>query len=346
MAYGFQKIRMLILDALELNPTKRRPVWIMRQAGRYLASYRALRQKYSFDEFAGNADLAVEVSLLPLNQYELDAAIIFSDILIPLRAMGVEVRFEEGGPTITAPKTVDDIKKLIRHYHPETHTPVILKSLSLLRSQVSPEKAVLGFAGAPFTMLAYLLEGDLTKDLGVTKKWMAKEPKLIEELLSHLAQMMGDYLDAQARAGANAVQLFDTWASVLSVSDYERFALPYARRAISAVTVPCLYYVNGVSHLLEQAAATGAQALSVDWRISLGEARKRLNQITALQGNLDPYHLLLPKDQIRQKVFEMCESYGRGPGHIVNLGHGIVPSIPEDGVKSFIDAVHEWSLSL
>ncbi len=337
---------MLILDALELNPTKRRPIWIMRQAGRYLASYRELRKKYSFDDFAGRAELAVEVSLLPMKQYELDASIVFSDILIPLRALGAKLEFEEGGPKLEAPKTSNELRSMMRDFIPEEKTPVILESLKILRREIPKEKAVLGFAGAPFTMLAYLLEGELSKDLGRTKQWLYREPKLIEEFLDHLAKMTGEYLDAQARAGADAVQLFDTWASVLSVEDYERFALPFARKAISAVTVPCIYYVNGVSHLLERAAATGAQALSVDWRISLKEARSRLSQVTAIQGNLDPYHLLLPKDQIRAKVFEMCESYGRGPGHIVNLGHGIVPSIPEDSVKVFIDSVREWSLSL
>jgi len=334
---------MILLDALELNKTQRRPVWIMRQAGRYLAAYRKLREKYSFEDFAGQPDLAVEVSLLPLRQYELDASIVFSDILIPLKSLGVPLAFTEKGPKLEAPKTADELRKFRREFHPEKDTPVILETLKRLRKEIRPEQALLGFAGAPFTMLAYLLEGDLTKDLGKVKAWMAREPKLVEETLEFLASATGEYLDAQAQAGANAVQLFDTWASVLSPSDYERFALPYARQVVSHVTVPCVYYVNGVSALLPQIQSVGAQALSVDWRITLAEARQKISPVTAIQGNLDPYHLLLPKAEIREKVFEMCKSYGTGPGHIVNLGHGIVPNIPEDSVKVFIDAVHEWS---
>lgn len=333
---------MLILDALELNPTPRRPVWIMRQAGRYLASYRKLREKYSFMEFAGRSDLAVEVTLLPLKQYELDAAIVFSDILIPLQATGASLDFTEKGPVLSNPKNKKEFEALRRGFDPHTHTPVILESLKILRKEIKPEQALLGFAGAPFTMLSYLLEGKLTKDLSIMKKWMAEEPKLVHSWLKTLSEWMGEYLDAQVEAGANAVQLFDTWASVLSPKDFEEFALPYAREVISRVTSPCVYYVNGVSAILDQMASVGAQALSVDWRVNLGEVRSRVSQVTAIQGNLDPYHLLLPNDLLRERVFEMCESYGRGPGHIVNLGHGIVPGIPEDKVKVFIEAVHEW----
>lgn len=344
MAYGYHT--MLLLDALELNQTPRRPVWIMRQAGRYLASYRKLREKYSFDDFAGNADLATQVSLLPMKQYELDASIVFSDILIPLRALGASLAFTEEGPKLSAPKTPEDLRALMRSFDPQEATPIILETIKNLRKELPAEKAVLGFSGAPFTLFAYLVEGDLSKDLGKVKAWLYQQPELAEEFLGFLAKMTGEYLDAQAHAGANAVQVFDTWASVLGPADYERFALPYARQVVSAVTVPCIYYVNGVTPILDQAAAVGAQALSVDWRISLKEARSRLSQVLAIQGNLDPYHLLLPKAEIRKRVFEMCESYGRGPGHIVNLGHGIVPNIPEDHVKVFIDAVREWSLSL
>ncbi|PIR23639.1 MAG: uroporphyrinogen decarboxylase [Deltaproteobacteria bacterium CG11_big_fil_rev_8_21_14_0_20_45_16] len=334
---------MLLLDTLELNPTPRRPVWIMRQAGRYLASYRKLREKYSFDDFANQVDLAVQVSLLPLKQYELDAAIVFSDILLPLRCMGLKLSFEETGPVIVAPKTLEDINKLKFEFDPETQTPVIMGSLKELRKQIPKEKALLGFAGAPFTMLVYLLEGELSKDLGVVRTWLRKDPKTCHRLLDFLANAMGNYLDAQARAGADAVQLFDTWASILGPADYEEFALPYARRVISQVTVPSVYYINGMGSLFEQAQAVGAQALSVDWRTPLGEARNRISQVVALQGNLDPYHLLLPRAQLREAVFEMCNSYGKDPGHIVNLGHGIVPNIPEESVSYFIESVHEWS---
>lgn len=336
---------MLMLETLELNKTKRRPVWIMRQAGRYLASYRKLRESYTFDDFSNNAALATEVTLLPFKQYDLDAAVVFSDILIPLKATGASLEFTDKGPVLGAPQSVADLKKLRQEFDPMIHTPTIMQTITNVRSTLNQDIAVLGFAGAPFTMLAYLLEGKLTKDLSVIKTWMATEPELVKSWLSFLAESTGRYLDAQAEAGANAVQLFDTWASVLSREDYEEFALPYAREVISEVTVPCIYYVNGVQHLLQQAAATGAQALSVDWRTPLSVARSQLSHVVALQGNLDPYHLKKPKAELRKKVFEMCSDYGDAPGHIVNLGHGIVPSIPEDAVKHFIEFVHEWSAS-
>ncbi len=334
---------MLLLDALQLNPTPRRPVWIMRQAGRYLSTFREMRKKYSFDELCHSSELATEISLQPLRRFELDAAIVFSDILFPLRALGVSLDFTDSGPVLGAPKNKDELKKLKTEFDPHRDTAAILSTLKLLRKEISKEKALLGFAGAPFTMLAYLLEGKLTKELSVMKRWMAEEPAEVHRWLQILTKNLGNYLDAQAEAGADAVQLFDTWASALSPADYEEFALPYARQTLSMVTVPNIYYINGVAGILDQAASVGSQGLSVDWRISLKEVRRRVPQVIALQGNLDPYSLRLPREKLREKVFHMLDSYGRGPGHIVNLGHGIVPDIPEEGVQIFIEAVHEWS---
>lgn len=336
---------MILLDSLELNATKRRPVWIMRQAGRYLSTYQEFRKKYSFDDFCSQPELAVQLSLLPLKRYDLDAAIIFSDILIPLRAFGLKLEFTEKGPELSAPQSKKELENLPKDFDPKIHTPTILQSLKELRKSVDPAKAVLGFSGAPFTMLAYMLEGKLTKDLSIVKKWMAEEPKLVHQWLDVLAKAMGDYLEAQVSAGADAVQVFDTWASQLSPQDFEKFALPYARQVISAVPAPCVYYVNGVAGLFEELGAVGAQAISVDWRVSLKEVRSRLSPVIAIQGNLDPYCLLRSRQEIRDSVFRMCDDYGRGPGHIVNLGHGIVPSVPEEGVEWMISAVQEWSAS-
>lgn len=334
---------MLVLNALSLNPTPRRPVWIMRQAGRYMPAFRKLRETHSFEDLCLNPDLAVQTSLLPMKAFSLDASIVFSDILFPLRAMGAQLAFTEKGPVIEAPQNKDDFKKLRKDFNPAEDTKAILESLRILRREIPTEKALLGFSGAPFTMLAYLIEGKLTKELSIMKRWMAEEPELVHEWLGHLAKSLGHYLDAQAEAGADAVQVFDTWASVLSPADFEEFALPYARQTLSQVTVPSIYYVNGIAGILDQAASVGAQALSVDWRISLSEVRKRLPHTMAIQGNLDPYALRLPKQRLREKVFQMCDAYGRGPGHIVNLGHGITPDVPEDGVRILIDATHEWS---
>lgn len=335
---------MILLDALSLQKTSRRPVWIMRQAGRYLASFRKIRQKHGFLEVCDSSALSLEVSLLPLKQYELDAAIVFSDILLPLRAHGLKVEFTDEGPVVHAPKTEADIDKLKKDFDPAEGTPTILETLKLLRKEIPKEKAVLGFAGAPFTLLVYLLEGKLSKDFSTVKRWMFEKPEVVHLWLDRLAASTGKYLEAQVDAGADAVQLFDTWASALGPKAYEEFALPYARKALSQVTAPSIYYVNGIAGILESAASVGAQCLSIDWRMTLAEARKRTSQVTALQGNLDPHELLLPKGILRQRVLDMLESYGRGPGHIANLGHGIVPGIPEDAVKVFIDSVHEFGL--
>jgi uroporphyrinogen decarboxylase len=337
---------MILLDALSLTPTKSRPVWVMRQAGRYQASFRKMREKHTFDEVSLNPDLALKVTLAAIQEFDFDASIVFSDILYPLKAMGAKLEFTDKGPVLENPKTVADLKKLRTSFNPLESTPAILETIKRLRSELSKEKAVLGFAGAPFTLLSYRIEGKLTKELSIMKRWMAEHPDTILEWLDYLAVAMGEYLDAQAEAGADAVQLFDTWASVLGPEDYEKFAMPFARKALSAVTVPCIYYMNGVAGVLHQAASVGAQCLSVDWRISLKEVRSKIPHTTAIQGNLDPYALLLPRAQLRQRVFEMCESYGRGPGHIVNLGHGIVPEIPEASVKYFVEAVREWSICL
>lgn len=336
---------MILLDTIELKKTKRRPVWFMRQAGRYQASFRKLRETYSFEDLCLNSDLGLQVSLLPLKEFELDAAIVFSDILFPLRALGARLEFTDQGPVLESPKSAADLKRLRTSFDPVADTSAILNTVKALRKEVPAEKAVLGFAGAPFTLLAYLLEGKLTKDLGIMKKWMATEPSIVHEWLSYLTESIATYLEAQATSGADAVQLFDTWAGVLTPEDYEIFALPYARRVLSEVTVPTIYYVNGVAGLIPQLNSVGAQALSVDWRVSLKTARAEVSPIVAIQGNLDPYHLHLPKALLREKVLRLCADYGTGPGHIFNLGHGMVPGLPEDGVRVVIEAVREWSAS-
>ncbi len=331
-----------ILEALAMNPTERRPVWVMRQAGRYMKSFREMRKKYSFDDLSLNSELAFEVSMLPMRQYDFDASIVFSDILYPLRALGAKLEFTEQGPVVENPKTVSDFQKLKKSFDPMVDTKAIMQTIQLLRKELPPEKAVLGFAGAPFTLLTYLIEGKVTKDLHIMKKWMATEPKLVLEWLQIITKNSGEYLDAQVRSGADAVQLFDTCAGFLSPKDFETFSLPFAREALSYVTAPTIYYVNGVAGILNQAAAVGSQGLSVDWRIDLKEVRAKIPPVIAIQGNMDPHALLLPKHLIRERVFQICESYGRGPGHILNLGHGIVPEIPEEAVEVFVSAAHEW----
>lgn len=335
---------MILLDALTLNPTTRRPIWIMRQAGRYMAAFRKVREKHAFLEICDSVELSVEVSMLPMKAFDLDASIVFSDILLPLRAHGVEIAFGEEGPILSSPKSEADFSKLKKTFDPSADTPTILRAIQELRRVIPKEKAVLGFAGAPFTLLAYLVEGKLTKDLNIVKKFIFENPQLAHSWLENLAQSTATYLEAQVSAGADAVQLFDTWASALSPEAFTEFALPYARKVFSRVTAPGIYYVNGISGLLDQAANVGAQGLGIDWRLSLAQARQRVSQTIALQGNLDPHELFLPAGLLRQRVLKICESYGKGPGHIFNLGHGIVPGVPEDAVKVLIEAVHEFRL--
>lgn len=331
------------LAAASLQEVDRPPAWMMRQAGRYLPEYRKVRERLSFFELCENVDAAVEVSLQPFERFHPDAVILFSDILVPVRAMGAPVEIDDGGPKLARPvRTAADVEALAL-FDPSDKTPAVLEVLRQLRRSVGDSAAVLGFAGAPWTLAAYLVEGGVSKSFSTIKRMISRDPAVARTLLGRLGTMIAAYLEAQIEAGADAVQIFDTWAGELNAEDYREFALPAAKEAVGRLRAkgrPVIYFVNGAAHLLEAAAETGADVLSIDWRLPLGEARRRTPG-RALQGNLDPGAMLGEPQEVSRRVARILAETG-GRGHIANLGHGILPPTPIECVDAFYDTVRKW----
>lgn len=325
-----------LIAALRGEPVDRPPVWFMRQAGRYLAEYRAVRARASFLDLCRDPALGLEVTLQPVDRFQLDAGIVFSDILVVLEALGREVIFDPA-PRLPSPvrSTADAATLRDPSGHPALSTaPEVIRRFVAARPQVP----ILGFAGAPFTLLCYLVEGKGSKDWVETKKLLYREPALAQALLDRLADAVGDHLQAQVQAGAAAVQLFDTWAGALSFADYRRWALPAARRALARVSgVPRLYFTKDSSPFLRLLPETGADAIGLDWRVDLAEARRILGSLP-IQGNLDPTVLYAPADEIRTQVRRVLAE-GGGRGHVFNLGHGILPDTPVAGVEVMVETV-------
>ncbi len=338
-----------LIRACRRQEVDRAPVWMMRQAGRYLPEYRAVRGKTDFLTLCKTPDLAAEVSMQPYDILGVDAVILFSDILIPVEAMGVKLDvIESRGPVIETPiRSAEQVEKLIIP-DPVEKTGFVMDTIRLLRQRLSNEAPLIGFAGAPFTLASYMIEGGTTRNFAEIKRMMFSDPALLHSLLEKIADAVTDYLNAQIEAGAQVVQLFDTWAGELSPADYEEFALEYHQRIFSrlhrgpgGLSVPASLYVNGCSAVLEKMAESGANVLSIDWRIDIAEARRRLeaagfDQI-ALQGNLDPCALLGTPATITESVQEILRKAGP-VGHIMNLGHGIMPMVPVENAQAFIDA--------
>lgn len=321
----------------------------MRQAGRYLPEYQNLRKKYSFVEMCTVPDLAVEVSLQPYRRFGFDGVIVFYDILFLAAAMGAPLEFTDKGPVFRRPiRSRSEVESLrqpdLEALDPAAGTGAILESLRSVRAEVPESTAVLGFGGAPFTVASYLIEGSFQRSGDRIKRMLHEDPKLIHELLEKLASVTGDYLVGQVAAGASAVQLFDTWAGLLSAADFREFALPYQKAVLDRVAetgAPAILYVNGASHLTEELASSGATVLSLDWRTSLPEARRILGADIGLQGNLDPASLFGPPEVVKQKVAALLDSMQGDPGYIVNLGHGILPETPVASVEALVEAVRK-----
>lgn len=330
----------LFLSACRCQPVERVPVWLMRQAGRYLPEYRAIRQKHSFLEVCKTPELAVEVSLQPFRILDVDAVIVFSDILIPAEAMGMPLEISDSGPVLMNPlRDRSQIEALI-DFDPEDKTRFVGDAIRLLCHALGPEVPVIGFAGAPWTLACYMIEGRSKEGFPTAKTLLYEDPHLLRVLLERIARVTARYLSAQIAAGASAVQLFDTWAGELSQQDYEAFALPATQLLISEIKpkeVPIILYTKASSHLLSGLQRAGADVLSVDWRIQLSALRKQLGGRVALQGNVDPCVLLGPEERIRQTVRETIEQTG-GLGHILNLGHGVLPTTPVENAKTFVQS--------
>jgi len=314
------------------------PVWMMRQAGRYLPEYRAIRAEHAFLDVCKTPDLAAEVSLQPFRRLGVDAVIVFSDILIVAEAMGLKLELGDAGPNLPEPvRSESDVRKL-NNFDPECDTGFLMEAIRRLVREVGPAVPVLGFAAAPWTLASYMVEGKTKEGFATVKSFMYAEPRTFRELLSRIAQATISYLLAQIEAGAAAVQLFDTWCGELNLREYLDFALPAVQEIVSGLgkRVPVIYYTKASSHLLLAAADSGADVLSVDWRVDLRELRKTLGPKIALQGNVDPAVLFAPESTIRRVTQETLAALG-GVGHILNLGHGILQHTPVENAKIFIE---------
>lgn len=341
-----------LLRALLRQPVDRTPVWIMRQAGRYLPEYRAIRaQAGDFLTLCKTPDLACEVTLQPLRRFDLDAAIIFSDILTIPDAMGLGLYFSEGeGPRFQHPlRGQADIAKL-RVPDPEVDLRYVMDAIRLCRQQLPENIPLLGFAGSPWTLATYMVEGGASKDFRVIKRLLFQEPATLHTLLKLLARAVAAYLNAQIAAGAQAIMLFDTWGGVLSTSDYQLFSLAYMREIIAQLTrehegrpVPVVVFTKGGGQWLETIAASGCDAVGLDWTVDMAQAKNRIGKQVALQGNVDPALLYATPERIRREVATVLEAYGSGSGHIFNLGHGIAQDAPPEHVQVLVDAVHTLS---
>ncbi len=331
----------LFLRACRGDSVSRLPVWMMRQAGRYLPEYRAIRANHAFLEVCKTPDLAVEVSLQPFRLLGVDAVIVFSDILIPAEAMGLKLELGDAGPNLPNPvrskRDVDNLKL----FDPEIETAFLPEAIRRLARELGPTVPVLGFAAAPWTLGCYMVEGRTGEGFATVKNFLLREPTTFRELLHRIAQATIPYLKAQIAAGAAAVQLFDTWCGELSLRDYEEFALPATQEIISALAseasqTPVIYYTKASHHLLPAIARSGANVLSVDWRIDLRALRAQLGPRIAIQGNVDPAVLLGPPETIRRATQKAIASLA-GTGHILNLGHGILQQTPVENAKLFIE---------
>jgi uroporphyrinogen decarboxylase len=337
-----------LLKAAKRLPTDTTPVWIMRQAGRYLPEYRAIREKVAFLELCKNPDLAAEVTVQPVNRLGVDAAIIFSDILIPVEAMGMELELGDKGPHFPHPlRTAADIDKLVVP-DPEDKTGFVAEVVKRTNKALAERVPVIGFCGAPFTLAAYMVEGGGSKSFIEIKRLMFEQPALAHRLFEKLTATLIPYLKMQVAAGASIVQIFDSWGGELSPRDFDEFTLPYLTRMVAelhATGVPVIVFGTGMYGLFPQLKKTGASVIGVDWRVNIDTARSVLGPHVAVQGNLDPLALFLPVAEMRNRVEDILTRAGP-VGHIFNLGHGILPPTNPEAAKALVDAVHEIGFRL
>jgi len=323
------------------------PVWFMRQAGRYMKAYRAIRERYSLMEMFKNPDLAAEITLQPVSAFPIDAAIIFADILLPLEGMGIGFEFRENhGPVMANPvRSAADIESL-RAADPEEDLGYVLESIRRVRAELDGELPLIGFAGAPFTLAGYAIEGGSSPNHLLTKQLMYHEPETWHLLMEKLCDTLIPFLKAQIKAGAQVIQLFDSWVGCLSPSDYRRYVLPYSRRIfmeLESEGIPSIHFGTATAGLLPLMAEAGGDVIGADWRVSLGMAWNMVGESRGIQGNLDPVAMFAPMEILKLKAIEVLDEAAGRPGHIFNLGHGLLPSTPEDAVKALTDFVHEYS---
>jgi len=333
----------LLVRACRREPVERTPVWFMRQAGRSLPEYRAIRERHGFFEVAGTPELCAEVTLQPVRRHGVDAAVLFADIMSPVLGMGIGVELVEGvGPVVERRiESRADIERL-RVTDPDE---AILEAVRLVRRELAPEQALIGFCGAPFTVAGYLVEGRPSRDFARTKALMYREPAVWHALLERLAEQFARYVAAQADAGADAIQLFDSWVGALSSQDYAEFAAPHSARILDAVDVPTIHFGTGVSTpLLEELARTGGDVVGLDWRIPLDAGWAAVGEKRGVQGNLDPAVLLGPWERVEAATVDVLERAGGRPGHVFNLGHGVLPQTDPDALTRLAALVQEHAV--
>lgn len=335
------------MDACHHRQPDATPIWFMRQAGRCLAEYRELRKRYDILTMAKTPELCAQVTLMPVNELEVDGAVLYADIMLPLEGMGVSLEIQPDlGPVIHHPiRTMQDVEKLLI-LDAEEATPYVMEAIHLLRRELEGKRAIIGFSGAPFTLACYLIEGQPSRDYGLAKSLMYGQPEIWHALMEKLTQVTIRYLVAQVRAGVNVVQLFDSWVGTLSPSTYRRFVLPYTQRIFSAIRAtgtPSIHFGTGTGTLLKTMTEAGSDILSVDWRFDLDEAWQLIGYERGIQGNLDPTLLLAPWETIEAGVKDVLQRAANRPGHIFNLGHGVLAATEPDMLKRVVETVHTLS---
>jgi len=343
-----------LLRALAREPVDRTPIWLMRQAGRYLPEYRAVRERAGdFMTLCQSPDMACEVTLQPVDRFDLDAAIIFSDILTIPHAMGLGLHFVAGeGPCFEHPLRDERSIRSLAAPDPESELGYVMDALRTTRAALDDRVPLIGFAGSPWTLATYMVEGGSTREFTEIKRLLYARPDLLHELLGVLADAVTAYLNAQIAAGAQAVQIFDTWGGVLTPAAYRSFSLAYMRRIVAGLTreneglrVPVILFTKNGGQWLEDIAASGCDAIGVDWTTGMGEARRRVGEHVALQGNLDPAVMHCDAATVAREARAVLDDFGAGPGHVFNLGHGVQPAVDPENVAALVAAVREHSVS-
>ena len=334
----------LLVRACRLEPVERTPVWFMRQAGRSLPEYREIRKRHTLFEIVAQPELCAEVTLQPVRRHGVDAAVMFADIMSPVLGMGLEVELVEGvGPVVPEPVRDAAAVERLRVPEPEEAFAPILEAVRLVRAELDDERAVIGFCGGPFTVAGYLVEGRPSRDFMRVKRLMYSEPEVWRALMEKLSDTFAGYVAAQAAAGADVVQLFDSWVGALSVADYEEFVAPWSARILAAVDVPTIHFGTGTAHLLERLAAAGGDVIGLDWRVPLDVGWEAVGHDHGVQGNLDPALLLGPWERVEDATVEILRAAGGRPGHVFNLGHGVVADTDPAVLRRLVEVVAERS---
>ncbi len=332
----------LLTRACRREHVERTPVWFMRQAGRSLPEYREIRERHDLFEICRQPELCAEVTLQPVRRHRVDGAVLFADIMLPVVGMGVDVELVEGvGPVVAEPiASLADVEQL-RVPDPEESVPFVLETVRIVRDELSADRAVIGFAGGPFTVAGYLVEGKPTRDFLKTKTCMYGHPEVWHALMDKLTETFAAYLQAKVRAGADVVQLFDSWVGALSAADYREFVAPYSARILAAVDAPTIHFGTGTTHLLREMKAVGGDVIGLDWRVPIDRGWEYLGSGRGVQGNLDPCVLLGPWERTEESTVRILDAVAGRRGHIFNLGHGVLPDTDPSDLGRLVDLVHE-----